>query len=132
MGGLPGIFGPPGLAANGGAGFGLAATGGGGLPANELAGLELAGEPPVLSLAVGAFFHGVAEPFDPPIPGKTATGFAPESANIDFARIGGFGVDEAVDAVGAGGAWRFAGGGGGGGGGGATAAAFGFRGTNSR
>ena len=138
-GGLPpaglatgGFGGAPGFAATGG-GFGLFATGGGGLPPTELEGLELGG---VLSdeplLAPGAFFHGVADPLDGAIPGKTDTGLADESAVTDLigalaTEVGagvGFGAMGVV--VGAeGGGRRF------GGGGGATAA-LGLRGTISR
>lgn len=49
------------------------ATGGGGLLAKELDGLELAGES---SEGVAAFFQGVADPFAAAIPGKTETGLA--------------------------------------------------------
>jgi hypothetical protein len=140
MGGLPpaglatgGFGGMPGFAAIGG-GFGLFATGGGGLPPpTELEGLELGG---VLSdeplVAPGAFFHGVADPLDGAIPGKTDTGLADESAATDLigtlaTEVGagvGFGaVGVPADVVGGG--RRF------GGGGGATAA-LGFGGTSSR
>lgn len=84
-GGLPGTLGAPGLLATGGAGLGLDATGGGGFVAIELPGLELAGES-LDDEAVGVFFHGVADPFAAPIPGKTDTGFAEASAVTGAAR----------------------------------------------
>lgn len=65
-----------GLAATTG-GLGLAATGGGALPAIELDGRELAGESSGVELVpVTVFFQGVAEPLAGAIPGKTATGLA--------------------------------------------------------
>jgi len=82
IGGLLGGLGTPGFAAIGGAeGFGLDAIGGGGLLAKELDGLELAGES---SEADGAFFHGVADPLEGPIPGKTEIGLADASAAKDL------------------------------------------------
>jgi hypothetical protein len=79
--GFPGGFGATGFAAKGGAGFGLTATGGGGLPPIELAGLEFAGVVSVDSCeATENFFHGVAEPLEGAIPGNTETGLAAESA----------------------------------------------------
>jgi hypothetical protein len=138
-GGLPpaglatgGFKGALGFAATRG-GFGLFATGGGGLPPTELEGLELGG---VLSdeplFVPGAFFHGVADPLDGAIPGKTDTGLADEFAATDLigtlaTEVGaavGFGAMEAAAGV-EGGGRRF------GGGGGATAA-LGLRGTSSR
>lgn len=87
IGGFPGTFGPPaaGFAATGGGGFGFEATGGGGLEAIELDGRELAGLESVDAplLACGAFFHGVAEPFDGPIPGKTDIGLVDALAVTD-------------------------------------------------
>ena len=59
--------------------MGLFATGGGGgLPARELPGREVAGVVTLELFAVFAtdFFHGVADPFDGAIPGNTATGLA--------------------------------------------------------
>lgn len=55
------------------AGLGLAPMGGGTFAA-ELEGLELSGVEPAVVAA--GFFQGVGPPFDPPIPGNTATGFA--------------------------------------------------------
>lgn len=109
MGGLLGGFGAAGFAPTGGPnGFGLAATGGGGVGDIELEGLEDAGGSPDDE---GVFFHGVADPLEDPIPGKTETGFADTSA-----------VNGLVDGLGcAGWAGRFLGGGGGAG----TAATFG-------
>lgn len=107
--GLPtgGLGGAPGFAATGG-GFGLFATGGGGPRAIELEGLELAGVLSVEPLvALGAFFHGVADPLDGAIPGKTDTGFADESAATDL-------IGTLATAVGAGGAGGAAGAEGGG------------------
>jgi hypothetical protein len=117
-GGLPGIFGAPGFAANGGAtGFGLTATGGGAFPvANELPGRELAAELSPNPLEEGVFFHGVADPFAGPIPGKTDTGFALTSADTDLTiRFGALGVegwliDVEADAEGVCGTRRFTGG----------------------
>jgi len=133
IGGLPpaglaagGLGGTPGFAATGG-GFGLFAIGGG-LAARELAGLELAG---VLSDKVfdvsSDFFQGIAEPLDGPMPGKTDTGLADESATTDLTTAGaGVGPEAMVATAGVvGGGRRF------GGGGGATAA-FGLGGTSSR
>jgi hypothetical protein len=102
------------------------------LLARELEGLELAG---VLSdeplVAPGAFFHGVDDPFDGAIPGKTDTGLADESAATDLigmlaAEGAGVGltVVEVVAAVDGGGR-RFGGGGG-------AAAGLGLGGTSSR
>ena len=56
-----------------GGGFGLAATGGGGLEPIELGGRETAGEPLLLE---AAFFQGAADPSLAAIPGNTETGFA--------------------------------------------------------
>lgn len=134
-GGFPPIFGARGgFAPIGGAGFGFVATGGGGLVAKELDGRE----PPGLEsddaspLDCGAFFHGVAEPFDGPIPGKTETGFAEASAVTEWIDTFGppnpaLGLGAVCPSEGGGGGRRFAGGGGGGAG-----AAFGFGGTSSR
>lgn len=72
--GFMGGFGAPGLAPTGG-GLGFTASGGGGLFANELDGLEFAGEG-----SAEGFFHGVVVPFDGPIPGNTDTGLAEASA----------------------------------------------------
>jgi len=141
IGGLPptglaaGFGGAPGFAAIGG-GLGLFAIGGGGLAARELPGLELAGVLLDEALAVpGVFFHGVADPLDGPMPGKTDTGLADESATTDLtgtlAAAAGAGVGLEVVITGVGvteGGRRFGGGGGGGG----AAAAFGFGGTSSR
>lgn len=118
-----------------GGGFGLfaATTGGGGLVAKELEGLELA---VVLSyellVAPGAFFHGVADPLDGPIPGKTDTGFADESAATNL--IGTLAVEfgAGVDFSGVGAAAGIEGGGRRFGGGGGAAAALGLGGTSSR
>lgn len=132
------------LPIGGAGGFGLFAIGGGGgLPASALAGRELAGvlafdEPFVAVDAV--FFHGAAEPFAAAMPGKTDTGLACMSAEMDLGMIFAAGATGATGAAGAAGAdgtteARFAParapGGGGGGGGGGAAAALGF-GTNSR
>lgn len=76
IGGLPGTFGAPGFAASGG-GFGL--TGPGGLEPSELEGFE--GGAGMLG-ATGVFFHGVADPFDGPMPGNTATGLSNVSGGI--------------------------------------------------
>ena len=122
IGGLPGIFGGPplppdtlGFEAIGGPGFGFVATGGGGLLPNEEFGREALGELSVESCGVCVFFHGVAEPFEGPMPGKTETGLAFEFATSDL--TGGLAdrVEEVV--VGGGtGALLWVGGGGGGGG----------------
>lgn len=127
--GLPtgGFGGALGFAATGGGGFGLFATGGGGLLAIELDGLEPTG---VLSdeplVGPGAFFHGVADPLDGAMPGKTDTGFADESATTDLicnlATV--VGTVEGVAEV-EGGARRLGGGGG-------APVALGFGGTSSR
>lgn len=128
IGGLPGGLGTPGFEARGGAdGLGLAATGGGGLPARELDGLELAG---LSSDAVDdTFFHGVADPLEGAMPGKTDTGLAEESAATDLmdclADEIGVGFTEGEADVAEGGGRRFGGGGGGGG-------AFAWGGTSSR
>lgn len=126
IGGFPGTFGPPGpgFAATGGGGLGFEATGGGGLGAKELDGRELAGLESVDAplLACGVFFHGAAEPFDGPIPGKTAMGFADASAVTDLMVIEG----PVPGPAGGGGGRRPMGGGGG------AATAFGFGGTSSR
>lgn len=127
-----GFGGAPGFAPTGG-GFGLAATGGGGLLARELEGLEVAG---VLSDeplgAPGVFFHGVADPFDGAIPGKTETGLADESAAIGLigalAAVGaGVGLSNIAGAAGVEEGGRRLGGGGGG-----AAAGLGLGGTSSR
>ena len=107
IGGLPGIFGgpppPPDTlgfeAIGGGPGFGFIATGGG-LFASAEFGLELDGELSAESCRACAFFHGVAEPFEGPMPGKTETGFALESATSDL--TGGLtaGVEEVVVVLG--------------------------------
>lgn len=127
-----GGLGAPGLLVKGGgAGLGFEPTGGGGgFPASELPGRELAG---VTWLdGAGDFFHGVAEPFEGAIPGKTATGFADAFAVTGFGTI--LGAAGAAGAAGILGPPPPAGGGGGGGGGGGAAAAFGFGlgGTSSR
>ena len=89
------------------------ATGGGGLPAIELEGLELGG---VLSdeplVTPGAFFHGIADPLDGAIPGKTDTGLADESAATDL--IDTLAAEDGVSVVATveGGGRRFGGGGG--------------------
>lgn len=120
-------FGAPGLLATGGGpGLGFDATGG--LGASALPGRELVGVvslDPFVAAVVAVFFHGVAEPFDGAMPGKTAIGFAEGSAEMDFGAAlaaGAAGVTETGR--------RFAGGGGGGGGG--TGAALGFGGMSSR
>lgn len=142
IGGFPGIFGaPPGFTPTGGAGgFGLVATGGGGLLPIVLDGLEstgvlLVGELP--PLVDRFFFHGVADPFEGAMPGNTDTGLADASAPTALkAAADGVGLPDIVGAAGALGAAGAAGGGGGrrtaGGGGGGTGAAFGFGGTSSR
>lgn len=123
-----GLGGAPGFAATGG--FGLVATGGGGLPPIELEGLELGGvlcdEPPLE--APGIFFQGVADPLAADIPGNTDTGFADESA--DTALIGTLAIAGAD--FGAGGAAGVVGGGRRFGGGGGAGAALGFGGTSSK
>jgi hypothetical protein len=99
IGGLP----PVGFAAVGGPGFGLVAIGGGGLLAKELDGLELicvVSDGPFEVLAF--FFHGVVDPLEGPIPGKTETGLADTSAatddkgavddEVDLATLGGGGI----------------------------------------
>jgi len=103
------------------------------LAVRELPGLELAG---VLSDdaldAPGVFFHGVADPLDGPMPGKTDTGLADESAITDLTgtlivAVGiGIGLEVVVAAaeVVVGGR-RFGGGGG-------AATTFGLGGTISR
>ena len=137
IGGLPptglaagGFGGAPGFAATGG-GFGLFAIGGG-LAAKELAGLELAGVLPGEAFDVSNdFFHGVAEPLDGAIPGKTDTGLADESATTDFTGTlttagAGIGLGAMVATAGfVGGGRRFGGGGG-------AEAAFGLGGASSR
>jgi len=133
IGGLPptglaagGFGGAPGFAATGG-GFGLFAIGGG-LAARELAGLELAGVLPGEAFDVSNdFFHGVAEPLDGAIPGKTDTGLADESATTDLTTAGaGIGLGAVVATAGVvGGGRRFGGSGG-------AEAAFALGGTSSR
>lgn len=102
---------------------GLGAEGTGGLfptfgasPGGFGVGLLTAAE--ALDSAAG-FFHGVALPFDGPIPGNTETGFALTSAATDLATIGAAGL-LAAEGVGTG---RRAGGGG---------AGAAFAGTSSR
>jgi len=98
----------------------LATGGGGGLPARELAGLELAGELSSEPLdAATVFFQGVAEPFAGVMPGKTDTGLAETSAEICFATI--FDAAEETGAAGTAEALLAPAPGGGGGGGGAAA-----------
>jgi hypothetical protein len=109
----------------------LVATGGGGLPAKELGGLEPTGVLSDESLAEpGGFFHGVADPLDDAIPGKTDTGFADASATTDLIDIlaAVVGAKDGLEVAGAieGGGRRFGGGGGG------ARAALGFGGTSSR
>jgi hypothetical protein len=107
IGGLPptglaagGFGGAPGFAATGG-GFSLFAIGGG-LAARELAGLELAGVLPGEAFDVSNdFFHGVAEPLDGAIPGKTDTGLADESATTGLTTAGaGIGLGAVVATAG--------------------------------
>jgi len=75
-GGLPGTFAAPGLAPTGG-GLGFTATGGpGGFGADTL---EI-WEPP---LDIDGFFHGVGDPLEGPMPGKTETGLADASADTE-------------------------------------------------
>lgn len=102
IGGLPGTFGAPGFApTGGGAGFGFAAIGGGGFEASELEGRGPAEE---LSEAEGAFFQGVADPLEAPIPGNTETGFADASAVRALTTAGlGVGVGTGRDRGGGGG-----------------------------
>jgi len=116
IGGLP----PVGFAAVGGPGFGLAAIGGGGLLARELDGLELVSGGPFEVLVF--FFHGVVDPLEEPIPGKTETGLADASAVTDDKGVDGL----ALATLGGGGMGRRLGGGGGAG------LALGFGGTSSR
>jgi len=103
------------------------------LVAIELEGLELAGvvsdEPLV---APGAFFHGVADPLDGAIPGKTDTGFADESAATGLIGTLAAEVGAGVDFSGVGAAASIEGGGRRFGGGGGAAAALGLGGTSSR
>lgn len=81
-------------------GFGLAATGGGGLdPIAEL-GRELAG---VVSTGEG-FFHGVADPLEACIPGNTDIGLDDASATTGVRDIFGAGVGAGRDLGGGGGA----------------------------
>jgi len=122
-GGFGGSFGAPlGLDDNAGAmGLGLVVTGGGGLLAAEFEEVELAG----VSLDVlGVFLHGVADPSEGPIPGKTETGFADALAVKDctgtFGAAGGEGTGLDV-----GGGRRLGGGGG-------VGVGLGFGGTSSR
>lgn len=95
-----------GLAPTGG--FGLVASGGpGGLISSELEGRETGAE---AADAVGVFFHGVADPFEGPMPGNTATGLLEASADIELTkdfgaagaagRLGGGGGDGAGVALG--------------------------------
>lgn len=123
-GGLPptGGLGAPGFepTGGGGAGLGFVPTGGGGFA-------PVAGVP--FELEAASFFHGVAEPFEGAIPGKTETGFADALAATGFggaaltpagfAASGGFAAPPGVGLAG-------------GGGGGGAATAFGLRGTSSR
>jgi len=114
IGGFIGALGAPGFAARGGgAGFGLVLTGGAGLPATELEGLEISSGVP----ADGDFFHGVAEPLGGIMPGNTETGFAEASAYKDWASTLGvaIGVGVCFTLAGAEGGRRRLGGGGGGG-----------------
>lgn len=99
IGGLPAAFGAgAGLAATGG--FGLVAIGGpGGLISVELEGREAGAEE--VADAVGVFFHGVAEPFEGPMPGKIAIGLLETSADTELAI--GFGAACGVGRFGGGG-----------------------------
>jgi hypothetical protein len=109
----------------GGPGFGLVAIGGGGLLARELDGLELVSDGPFEVLA--SFFHGVVDPLEGPIPGKTETGLADTSAVTDVKGVENAGLDElALATLGGGGIGRRLGGGGG------ARVALGFGGTSSR
>ncbi len=111
IGGFPGIFGA-GFAATTG-GLGLAARGGGALPANALEGREFPGESSGVDDEVDTcFFHGVADPFEAAIPGKTETGLAEALAvtECNEALVAGTG---ACFAAGAEGGARARGGGGG-------------------
>ena len=87
--GIAGLAPPTAGFAPGAGGLGLDATGGGGFGANELAGRELAGEASELE---GVFFHGAADPLAGPIPGKTETGLADASADVDTAATLGAGA----------------------------------------
>ena len=104
--------------------MGFVATGGG-LLANEEFGRELFAELSAESCWVWVFFHGVTEPLEGPIPGKTDTGFAFESATSDL--TGGALTTGVVVVVVCRGAGTFLCVGGGGGGG--AGVAFGFGGT---
>ena len=81
-------------------GFGLAATGGGGLDPKAELGRELAG---VVS-AVEGFFHGVADPLEGCIPGNTDTGLDDASATTGMTDIFGVAVGAGRDLGGGGGA----------------------------
>jgi hypothetical protein len=91
IGGCPTFFGGgggAGLTAT--EGFGLVAIGGpGGLISSELEGREVGAE---ALEATGAFFHGVADPFEGPMPGKTATGLLDTSADTELVTFGGIGA----------------------------------------
>ena len=118
----------------GGPGLGFAATGGGGLPAAELDGLELAGVPELdVSVDAAGFFHGAAEPLPAAMPGKTDTGLALTLAVTDCRATLALGAGAAAGlatGVVAAGTGRLAGGGGGGGGG--AEADLGLAGTRTR
>ena len=94
---MPGAFGGAGgvgLVATGG--FGLLAIGGAdGLISSELEGREAGAE------ALGIFFHGVDDPFEGPMPGKTATSLLDASADTDPAK--GFGAATDAGRLGGGG-----------------------------
>jgi hypothetical protein len=95
-----GGFPAPGLAATGG-GFGLEATGGGAFVtvAGVLDGCGLG-----VAFGKAGFFHGVADPLElPPIPGKTAIGFAELSAVTEVTEGFGGGAAGAAGRRGGGG-----------------------------
>jgi hypothetical protein len=81
-------------------GFGLAATGGGGLDPTAEFGRELAG----VASTVKGFFHGVANPLESCIPGNTDTGLGDASATTDVRDIFGVVVGAGRDLGGGGGA----------------------------
>jgi hypothetical protein len=110
-GGFAGSFGalPLCLAAIAGAtGLGLVVIGGGGLLAARFVGRGCAG---TSSDGLVGFFHGVVDPLEDPMPGKTETGFAVASAVRDWAVTLGVAAGVGVDLETGGG--RRCGGGGG-------------------